>query len=108
MIRDPFVLTFPVRIVQAAEEPGRQPNKHRTRGAARSSERHVMKLLASLRSLLAPVDQPLALIGPGGDFVDALVERNGRTDFEVVIDEIVQEKITIDWEASGLEQPARR
>jgi hypothetical protein len=25
-----------------------------------------------------------------------------------VIDEIVQEKITIDWEASGLEQPARR
>ncbi|MFN9906722.1 MAG: hypothetical protein ACK56F_11470 [bacterium] len=37
-----------------------------------------------------------------------LVVRNGRTDFEVVIDEIVQEKITIDWEASGLEQPARR
>ncbi|MFM9181859.1 MAG: hypothetical protein ACKOV8_11560, partial [Phycisphaerales bacterium] len=37
-----------------------------------------MKLLASLRSLLAPVDQPLALLGPGGDFVDALVERNGR------------------------------
>ena len=37
-----------------------------------------------------------------------LVERNGRTDFEVVIDEIVQEKITIDWEASGLEQPAAR
>jgi hypothetical protein len=33
------------------------------------------------------------------------VERNGRTDFEVVIDEIVQEKITIDWEASGLEAP---
>jgi DNA-directed RNA polymerase subunit omega len=28
-----------------------------------------------------------------------------RTDFEVVIEEIVQEKITIDWEASGLEQP---
>ena len=36
-----------------------------------------------------------------------LVERDGRTDFEVVIDEIVQEKITIDWEASGIEQPAR-
>lgn len=34
-----------------------------------------------------------------------LVERNGRSDFEVVIEEIVQEKITIDWEASGLEQP---
>ena len=33
-----------------------------------------------------------------------LVERNGRSDFEVVIEEIVQEKITIDWEASGLEQ----
>jgi DNA-directed RNA polymerase subunit omega len=46
-----------------------------------------------------------------GELVDGarpLVERNGRTDFEVVIDEIVQEKITIDWEASGLEQPARR
>jgi hypothetical protein len=25
-----------------------------------------------------------------------------------VIDEIVQEKITIDWEASGLEAPPRR
>ncbi|MFM8817677.1 MAG: DNA-directed RNA polymerase subunit omega [Phycisphaerales bacterium] len=37
-----------------------------------------------------------------------LVERNGRTDFEVVIEEIVQDKITIDWEASGLEAPARR
>jgi DNA-directed RNA polymerase subunit omega len=37
-----------------------------------------------------------------------LVERKGRTEFEVVIDEIVQEKITIDWEASGLEQPAAR
>lgn len=37
-----------------------------------------------------------------------LVERNGRTDFEVVIDEIVQEKITIDWEASGLEAPRQK
>ena len=46
-----------------------------------------------------------------GELVDGarpLVERNGRTDFEVVIDEIVQEKITIDWEASGLEAPPRR
>jgi DNA-directed RNA polymerase subunit omega len=46
-----------------------------------------------------------------GELVDGarpLVERNGRTDFEVVIDEIVQEKITIDWEASGLEAPARK
>ncbi|MFM8874115.1 MAG: DNA-directed RNA polymerase subunit omega [Phycisphaerales bacterium] len=37
-----------------------------------------------------------------------LVERNGRTDFEVVIEEIVQDKNTLDWEASGLEAPARR
>mgnify|MGYP006276409105 CR=1 FL=1 len=35
-----------------------------------------------------------------------LVDRDGRTDFEVVIEEIVQDKITIDWEASGLEAPA--
>ena len=46
-----------------------------------------------------------------GELVDGarpLVERNGRTYFEVVIDEIVQETITIDWEASGLEPPARK
>ncbi|MFO0962784.1 MAG: hypothetical protein U0625_07725 [Phycisphaerales bacterium] len=36
-----------------------------------------------------------------------LVERHGRTDFEVVVEEIVQEKITIDWEVSGLQPPAR-
>lgn len=36
-----------------------------------------------------------------------LVERNGRTDFEVVVEEIVQEKITIDWEISGLHPPVR-
>ena len=46
-----------------------------------------------------------------GELVDGarpLVERTCRTDFEVVIDEIVQEKITIDCEASGLEAPPRR
>lgn len=39
-----------------------------------------------------------------------LVERQGRTDFEVVIDEIMQDKITIDFEASGIPAPrdARR
>jgi len=34
-----------------------------------------------------------------------LVERHGRTDFEVVIDEILEEKITIDYEASGIVLP---
>ena len=46
-----------------------------------------------------------------GELVDGarpLVERNGRTDFEVVSDEIVQATITLDWEASGLEAPAGR
>ena len=36
-----------------------------------------------------------------------LVERtNNMTDMEVVIQEILQDKIAIDYEASGLEQPA--
>lgn len=34
-----------------------------------------------------------------------LVERRGRTDFEVVIDEIMHDKITIDFEGSGIVAP---
>ena len=34
-----------------------------------------------------------------------LVERGGMTDLEVVIQEILQDKIAIDYEASGLERP---
>ena len=34
-----------------------------------------------------------------------LVEREGLTDLEVVIQEILQDKITIDYEASGLDAP---
>jgi DNA-directed RNA polymerase subunit omega len=34
-----------------------------------------------------------------------LVERQGLTDLEVVIQEILQDKITIDYEASGLDAP---
>lgn len=34
-----------------------------------------------------------------------LVDRNGRSDLEVVIDEIMQEKITIDFPASGIPSP---
>jgi len=34
-----------------------------------------------------------------------LVERGGMTDLEVVIQEILQDKITIDYEASGLDKP---
>lgn len=34
-----------------------------------------------------------------------LVERHGRTDFEVVIDEILQDKITIDTDPAPAERP---
>ena len=34
-----------------------------------------------------------------------LVERDIKTDLEVVIQEILQDKIAIDYEASGLEKP---
>ncbi len=34
-----------------------------------------------------------------------LVERDGRSDLEVVIDEIMQEKIGIDWDSSDLPGP---
>jgi len=34
-----------------------------------------------------------------------LVERQGRSDFEVVIDEILQDKIAIDYDASGIVLP---
>ncbi len=34
-----------------------------------------------------------------------LVERDGRSDFEVVIEEIATDKLTIDWEKSGLAKP---
>ena len=35
-----------------------------------------------------------------------LVDRGSMTDLEVVIQEILQDKIAIDYEASGLAQPA--
>jgi DNA-directed RNA polymerase subunit omega len=35
-----------------------------------------------------------------------LVEREGLTDLEIVIQEILQDKIAIDYEGSGLEEPA--
>jgi DNA-directed RNA polymerase subunit omega len=34
-----------------------------------------------------------------------LVERGNMTDLELVIQEILQDKITIDYEASGLDRP---
>jgi DNA-directed RNA polymerase subunit omega len=37
-----------------------------------------------------------------------LVEPAGRTELEVVIDEIAQGKVGIDYEASGLEAPASK
>jgi len=36
-----------------------------------------------------------------------LVERNGRSDFEVAIEEIATDKITIDWELSNLPAETR-
>jgi DNA-directed RNA polymerase subunit omega len=35
-----------------------------------------------------------------------LVERGNMTDLEVVIQEVLQDKIAIDYEASGLAEPA--
>ena len=35
-----------------------------------------------------------------------LVERGNMTDLEVVIQEVLQDKIAIDYEASGLDEPA--
>ena len=43
-----------------------------------------------------------------GELIDGarpLIERDGRSDLEVVIEEIMQNKISIDWEASGIEEP---
>ena len=34
-----------------------------------------------------------------------LVERGNMTDLEVVIQEVIQDKITIDYEGSGLDKP---
>ena len=34
-----------------------------------------------------------------------LVERDGLTDLEIVIQEIIQDKIAIDYEASGIPKP---
>jgi DNA-directed RNA polymerase subunit omega len=43
-----------------------------------------------------------------GELIDGarpLVDRNGRSDFEVVVEEIMTEKITIDFEQSGIPLP---
>ncbi|MBL9149654.1 MAG: DNA-directed RNA polymerase subunit omega [Phycisphaerae bacterium] len=43
-----------------------------------------------------------------GELIDGarpLVDRNGRSDFEVVVEEIMTEKITIDFEQSGIPSP---
>ena len=34
-----------------------------------------------------------------------LVDRDGRSDLEVVIDEIMQDKITLEFDSSGLSSP---
>ena len=41
-----------------------------------------MKLLATLRSLLAPAGAPLVVLGPGGDFTEHVFERDGRLTVE--------------------------
>jgi len=35
-------------------------------------------------------------------------ETEGKTQLEIVIEEIVQDKITIDFEASGIDEPAKK
>ena len=52
---------------------------------------NAMKLLASIRSLLAPSDDPLVILGPGGDFVDHVVERDGRLAVEAPAGHSMQE-----------------
>lgn len=45
-----------------------------------------------------------------GELIDGarpLIDRDGRSDLEVVIEEILQDKISIDWEASGIEPPKK-
>ncbi|QOI99234.1 MAG: DNA-directed RNA polymerase subunit omega [Phycisphaeraceae bacterium] len=37
-----------------------------------------------------------------------LVDRDGRTDLELVIDEILHDKITLDFDASVLDNPAAK
>jgi DNA-directed RNA polymerase subunit omega len=37
-----------------------------------------------------------------------LVERGNMTDLELIVQEILQDKIAIDYEASGLDGPAKR
>jgi hypothetical protein len=37
-----------------------------------------------------------------------LVERGNMTDMELIIEEILQDKIAIDYEASGLDLPPKR
>jgi DNA-directed RNA polymerase subunit omega len=39
------------------------------------------------------------------DGARALVDRDNLTDLEIVVQEILQDKIAIDYEASGLDQP---
>ena len=43
-----------------------------------------------------------------GELIDGarpLIDRDGRSDLEVVVEEILQNKISIDWDGSGLEDP---
>ena len=46
-------------------------------------------------------------IGQLLDGARPLVERNGRSDFEVVIEEIATDKISINWEQSGIKPTAK-
>lgn len=43
-----------------------------------------------------------------GELIDGarpLIDRDGRSDLEVVVEEILQNKISIDWDGSELEAP---
>jgi len=64
---------------------------------------HIVEKLGGRFKLTALIQRRL------GEIIDGarpLVDRNGRSDLEVVIDEIMQDKITLEWDPSKLDQKA--
>ncbi len=68
----------------------------------------IVKKLGGRFKLTALIQRRLAELVDGPNQSRPLVDREGRSDLEVVIEEIRQDKITIDWDASGLESPSRK
>ena len=70
---------------------------------------HIVEKLGARFKLTALIQRRLAEIIEGSR---PLVDRNGRSDLEVVIDEIMQEKITLEIDPEHIEKmrgtPSRR